>query len=125
MVRANSMAGSFAIINFVACTYVELGMGKDIRRPGEVCNSRNLMLSILHEVGMDVREERSMSELDRNDTSVGDIITKLIQHVDANSKTEPENFLEISRAIRDQVQSLKACLTTEQDAHLNGSEHDI
>ena len=124
MVRTDRMARYFAIIHFVACTYVELGMGQDIRRRGEVCNSRNLMLSIIHEVGTDVREDGSMSELDRNETSMGDIITKLIQHVEANSKTESESFIEISRAIRAEVQSLKACLTTEHDASKNGSESE-
>ena len=78
MVRADTMAGSFAIIYLVACTYVELGRGQDIRRPGEVCNSRNLMMSILHEVTTAVREDGSISELDRNDSSDGNIITKLI-----------------------------------------------
>ena len=101
----------------MAYFYVEIVLGEDIRRPGEVCNSSNLMLSIIQEVGTDVREVGRMSELDRNDTSVGDIITKLIQHVEANTKTEPESFLEISRAIRDHVRSLKECLPTEHDAH--------
>ena len=124
MVRTDRMARYFAIIYFVACTNVELGIGQNIRRPGEVCNSRNLMLSIIHEVGMDVREDGNISDLDRNDSSVGEIITKLIQHVESNSEKEPENFLGILREIRAQVQTLKACLSTGHDAYPKKSESD-
>ena len=94
------MARSFIIIWCVAYFYVEIVLGEKIRRPDEVCNSRNLMKSIINEVGLGVREDGNTSELDGNVSSVGDIITKLIQHVEASTKTEGQSFLEISKAIR-------------------------
>ena len=120
MVSREKMASSFIIIFCVAHTSVELVLSRDIRRPDEVCNSRNMMLSIIRAARMGLKEDGNMSE-HANDSSVGDIFTKLIQHVEANSKTEPESFVEMSRALRAEVRRLKACLPTE-DEHPNKSE---
>ena len=79
-----------------------------------------MMLSIIHELRIDVREDGNDSKQDDNDTSEEDIITELILHVAANSKTEPQSFVEISRAIRAQVQFLKARLPTEYDGSESG-----
>ena len=72
---------------------------------------------------MGTREDGNMSE-HADDSSVGDIFTKLIQHVEANSESEPESFVEMSRALRDQIRRLKACLPTEYE-HPNQSKSGI
>ena len=58
-------------------------------------------------------------------SSVGDIFTKLIQHVEVNSKTEPEGFAEISRALRAQVRRLKVCLPTEHPDKSESGTHTL
>ena len=60
------MASCFIIIYCVAYIYVEQALSRDIRRPGEVCNSRNVMLNIIRGVRMGMRDDGNMSEHDTN-----------------------------------------------------------